>query len=191
MQLHVFSRKDSIDLPQMPSSTSNGLSVHSASTEAVIGTDEDKIRNAANNSTIEQKYYDLQIAYKHLEDELKRMQQEDFNARNNDEGQSHYVVSAQFVDVFRLSTDWARDYFKIPFSAFRIDEHELFMKNLDGVLCGGCHWPKKKKMNVSHLVQAIVAELLARRILLPQFSGCSESTRHEFGQIYDAMLKGW
>lgn len=140
---------------------------------------------------IEQKYHDLQLAHKRLQQELKQLQYEDFNnARDKNEGQSHYVVSAQFLDMFRMSTDWARDYFNIPFSVFRIDEHELFAKNLERVLCAGCEWPKKKKMNVSHLVQAVVAEILARRILLSQFVGCPTPARHVLGQIYDAMLEG-
>lgn len=140
---------------------------------------------------IEQKYHDLQLAHKRLQQELKQLQHEDFNnARNKNEGQSHHVVSAKFLDMFRMSTDWARDYFKIPFSAFRIEEHELFAKNLERVLCAGCEWPKKKKMNVSHLVQAVVAEILARRILLSQFVGCPTSAQHVLGQIYDAMLEG-
>lgn len=191
--------KDSI--PQMPSSTSNDVSLHNTSVEAVVGhngTDEpeDEPRNAAKPGngygqlTVEQRYHDLQLAHKRLQDELKRLQHQDFNARNKDEGQSHHVVSAQFLDVFRQSTDWARDYFKIPFTSFRIAEYELFMKNLDGVLCGGCDWSRKKKMNVSHLVQAVVADVLARRILLPQFAGCPGSARHEFCQMYDVMLKG-
>lgn len=139
---------------------------------------------------IEQMYQDLQLAHKHLQQQLKRKQHEDFNAHAKDEGQSHQNVSDQFLDMFRLSTAWARDYFKIPFSEFRIDEHELFAASLERVLCGGCQWPKKKKMNVSHLVQAVVADILAQRILLLQFVGCSPSTRHVLGQIYDAMLKG-
>lgn len=168
----------------MPGSNSNGVS------------DEDtlSIMESTDSSpppiAIEQMYHDLQLAHKQLQQELKRLQRSDFNTRAKAEGKSHHNVSAQFLDMFQLSTVWARDYFKIPFGVFRIDEHELFAASLDRVLCGGCKWPKKKKMNVSHLVQAVVADILARRILLLQFAGCSPSTRHVLGQIYDAMLKG-
>lgn len=169
----------------MPGSNSNGVS------------DEDalSIMESTDSSpppiAIEQMYHDLQLAHKQLQQELKRLQHKDYNARARDEeGQSHYNVSGKFLDMFLLSQTWARDYFKIPFGVFRIDEHELFAASLDRVLCGGCKWPKKKKMNVSHLVQAVVADILARRILLLQFVGCSPSTRHVLDQIYDAMLKG-
>lgn len=168
----------------MPGSNSNGVS----------GEDTLSIMETTDSSpppiTIEQMYHDLQLAHKQLQQELKRLQYKDFNAHTKNDGPSHYNVSAQFLDMFRLSTAWARDYFKIPFGVFRIDEHELFAASLDRVLCGGCKWPKKKKMNVSHLVQAVVADILARRILLLQFVGCSPSTRQVLDQIYDAMLKG-
>lgn len=164
----------------MPNLTSNGASVHDTSVEAV----DDKLRNAV------KLYHDLLLAHKQLQQEMKQLQHKDFNARDKDEGQSHHAVSAQFLDTFQSSTDWARDYFKVPFSAFRIDEHKLFAENLDRVLCGRCRWANKKKMNVSHLVQAVVAEILARRIILAQFAGCPQSAKHVLGQIYDAKLKG-
>lgn len=173
----------------MPSLTSNGVSVPDRTDEDQLRSAE-KPRNNPSSPTIEQKYHDLELAHKRLQQEVKQLQLKDFKARDKDEGQSHHAVSAQFLDIFQLSTDWAREYFKVPFSAFRIDEHELFAKNLDRVLCGGCHWSKKKKTNVSHLVQAVVAELLARRILLSQFAGCSKSAEHVLGQIYNTMLKG-
>lgn len=166
---------------------------HDTSVGAV---DEDKLRNAVklqNNSSspvFEQKYHDLLLVHKQLQQELKRLQLRDFNARDKDEGQSHHVVSEKFFDTFQLSTNWARDYFKVPFNAFQIGEHELFAENLNRVLCGGCQWLNKKRMNVSHLVQAVVAEVLTRRILLAQFAGCPQSVKHVLGQIYDAQLKG-
>lgn len=126
------------------------------------------------------------------QEELKRSQWEDVNSTytNYGDGESHITTSDRFFDVFQQSTAWARDYFKIPFHDFKIGNHKRFEKSLERVMCEGGSWANKKRMNVSHLVEAVVADLLVSRILQPQFAGCSESARHEFGRIFDVMLKG-
>lgn len=154
--------------------------------------------------SIEQQYQDLQLAHRNLQlehnslqqthnnlkSEFRRLQESEFKARKKDQSEPHDTVSQRFLDVFRMSTDWARDYFKINIGYFSLDDHELFKKHLDAV-CWGSDWTRKKELNVSHLVQAVVADVLARRILLSPFAGCPHSFSHEVGQLYEAMLKGW
>lgn len=154
--------------------------------------------------SIEQQYQDLQLAHKNLQlehnglqqthnnlkSEFRRLQESDFKARKKDQSEPHDTVSKRFLDVFRMSTDWARDYFKINIGSFSLDDHELFKRHL-GAVSWSSDWTRKRELNVSHLVQAVVADVLARRILLSPFAGCPRSFSHEVGQLYEAMLKGW
>lgn len=143
------------------------------------------------HSNLQLAHNKLQLAYNSLGSELRRLQELDFNARKKDQAEPHGTTSQRFLNVFRMSTDWARDYFKIHINLFCLDDHELFKKHLTAVSWEGTDWTKKRELNVSHLVQAVVAEVLARRILLSPFAGCPSSFRHEFGQLYEVMLKGW
>lgn len=182
----------------MPSSTTpNGLSSKGSGIKAVEHTesDGDPIQKLAKiekqYASTQKKYLDLLDDHKKLRDELKRLQEQDFRARKKDQSEPHDVVSRQFLDVFRMSTDWARDYFKINIKSFHLDEHELFKEHLEKVLWGDSGWAGKSRFNVSHLVQAVVAEVLARRILLLPFGACPPSFKHDFGQLYEGMLEGW
>lgn len=197
----------------MPGLTPNGLPPQRDVPEPMghVGGDGDSIRELEEiekieryPTPIEQKYRDLQLAHSNLQlahnklqlthnslgSELRRLQELDFNARKKDQAEPHGTISQRFLDVFRMSTDWARDYFRIHINLFCLDDHELFKKHLSAVSWEGTDWTRRRELNVSHLVQAVVAEVLARRILLSPFAGCPKSFRHEFGQLYEVMLKG-
>lgn len=193
----------------MPGLTPNGLPPqrndlmqHSGSDGDDSIPEQEKIEKQS--TSIEQKYHDLQLAHENLQlvhnklqlahkslgGELRRVQELDFKARKKYLAEPHGTVSQRFLDVFRMSTDWARDYFRININSFCLDDHELFKTHLGAVSWEGTDWTRKRELNVSHLVQAVVAEVLARRILLSSFAGCSSSFRHEFGQLYEEMRKG-
>lgn len=189
----------------MPGLTPNGLSPQE-NTELAPNPEESEQKAVTFEIpfvSIEQQYHDLQVAHKNLQlehnglqqahnklkSEFRRLQESEFKARKKDQAEPHESVSQQFLDVFRISTGWARDYFKIDIRSFCVDDHELFKMHLSGV-----SWKsdltRKRELNVSHLVQAVVADVLARRILLSPFAGCPSSFTHEVGQLYEAMLKG-
>lgn len=181
----------------MPGLTPNDLSPQ-GNTEPVPNPEESEqkaVKFEIPSVSIEQQYHDLQLAHKNLqlehnklESEFRRLQESEFKARKKDQAEPHESVSQKFLDVFRISTDWARDYFRIDIRSFCVDDHELFKMHLDAV-----SWEsdltRKRELNVSHLVQAVVADVLARRILLSPFAGCPRSFTHEVGQLYEAMLK--
>lgn len=136
------------------------------------------------------RFNDVQDDLRASREELKRLQEQDFIIRSQDGIESHDKVSQQFLNVFRMSTDWARDYFKIDCKSFCLDEHELFKQHLKGVLWDESTVIKKKKLNVRFLVQAVVADVIARRILLSPFGACASSIREDFSLFYEEMLKG-
>lgn len=189
----------------MPGLTPNDLSPQE-NTEPVLNPEESEQKAVIfeiPSVPIEQQYYDLQLAHRNLQlehngllqthnklkSEFRRLQESEFKARKKDQAEPHESVSQQFLDVFRISTDWARDYFRIDIRSFCVDDHELFKMHL-GAVTWESDLTRKRELNVSHLVQAVVADVLARRILLSPFAGCPRSFAHEVGQLYEAMLKG-
>lgn len=154
---------------------------------------------------VEKDYYDLQAEYHKLETkvqkledklqtqrkELKRLQAADFASRKKTSVKSHDVISQSLDEIFSKSVDWSREYFKIDFRHFSIDEFPSLKKYMEWVSWEDSNWRAKKFLNVSHLVQAMIADLLATDILQWPFDGCEKGFLQHCGDLYEVMLNGW
>ena len=142
------------------------------------------------NKTVKRKNEELRSWVTKLEHDLREVQEREYAAAKLQDIESHEVVSAQFENLFRRCESWARRYFKLGVKDFRIEEFPLFAYELELVSWSDTNWKDKKYFKLSHLVQAVLGNILARKIFECPFAGCSRDFRREFRGLYEAKLRG-
>jgi hypothetical protein len=125
-----------------------------------------------------------------LQQTLIAMRAREHTATKQQDIEPHEAISAQFESVFQRCEDWARRYFRIEIRDFPVEEFPLFAREVKLVLWKGVNWKYKKCFRVSHLVQAVLGNLLVRKIFECPFLGCVSDFRREFRNLYEIKLKG-
>lgn len=121
--------------------------------------------------------------------ELKRVQELDFESRVAVVAEPHETTSGKFKAVFDAVGKWARVY-------FRAVDYEAVSKTEEfSHLQARIRWITWKDVDLKRikfrfLVEAVVADIIAQDILLAPFGGCVKEFRDLNGCLYESMLKG-
>ena len=142
------------------------------------------------NEIVKRKNEELRSWVTKLEHDLREVQEREYAAAKQQDIESHEVVSAQFEKLFRRCESWARRYFKLGVGDFRIAEFPPFAHELDLVSWSDTNWKGKKYFKLSHLVQAVLGNILVRKVFECPFAGCSRDFRREFRGLYEFKLRG-
>lgn len=147
----------------------------------------------AEKQELERKIQDLEEKVKKEED-LKQLQEQESAKDKDDDSKSLERIVQSLDAVFDSSIEWAREYFEIGVKGFKIDKFPQFKVEL-GWVTWNDSWRTKDHLNVSHLVQAVVADRLAMEFFWPgahgkPFQGCEEGFQKSCNEIFQVMLKG-
>ncbi|KAH0614800.1 uncharacterized protein H6S33_000436 [Morchella sextelata] len=146
----------------------------------------------AEKQELERKIQDLEKKVKKEED-LKQLQEQESTKGKDDDSKSLERIVQSLDAVFDSSIEWAREYFEIDVKGFKIDKFPQFKVEL-GWVTWNDSWRTKDHLNVSHLVQAVVADRLAMEFFWPgahgkPFQGCEEGFQKSCNEIFQVMLK--
>ena len=126
-----------------------------------------------------------------LEQDLRGVQEREYTKTKRKQGaESHEVVSAQFGGLFRRCESWARKYFKLGIEGFEVEIFPPFARELELVSWSETNWKAKKHFKVSHLVQAVLGNILARAVFECPFAGCTWGFHEEFRALFEAKIRG-
>ena len=117
-------------------------------------------------------------------EELKQFQTQEYEKTKGVARESHEAISSQFREIFRQCSDWAKDYFNIKIVDFDISKFPGFRKELEEVSWGNSDWGSKKLFKASHLVQAVLGNMICRRIFSSPFSGTPPDFHQQFEDLY-------
>ena len=145
---------------------------------------------SAENEYLKRQNQDQCSRVAQLEQDLREVQEREYAATKQENIESHEVVSARFENLFRRCESWARRYFKLGVKDFRIEEFPPFAQELELVLWSDTNWKDKKYFKLSHLVQAVLGNILVRKVFECPFAGCSRDFRREFLDLFEVKLRG-
>ena len=118
-------------------------------------------------------------------EELKQLQSQEYEKSRSAARESHEAISSQFREIFRQCADWARDNFNIKTVDFDISKFPEFKRELEEVSWDNSDWNSKKLFKVSHLVQAVLGNMICDRIFSSPFSGTPLDFYRQFQDMYD------
>ena len=117
-------------------------------------------------------------------EELKQFQTQEYEKTRGVARESHEVISSQFREIFRQCADWARDYFNIKIVDFDIRRFPEFKRELEEVSWDSSDWGSKELFKASHLVQAVLGNMICRQIFSSPFSGTPPNFHRQFQDMY-------
>jgi len=117
-------------------------------------------------------------------EELRKFQTQEYEKTKSAARESHEAISSQFREIFRQCSDWARDYFNIKIAEFDISKFPEFRKELEEVSWDNSDWGSKELFKASHLVQAVLGNMICRQIFLSPFSGTPPNFYRQFQDMY-------
>jgi len=118
-------------------------------------------------------------------EELKQLQSHEYEKTKSAARESHEAISSQFREIFRQCSDWAKDYFNIKIVDFDISKFPGFGKELEEVSWGNSDWDSKELFKASHLVQAVLGNMICGRIFSSPFSETPLDFSRQFQDMYD------
>ncbi|PWW74263.1 hypothetical protein C7212DRAFT_365280 [Tuber magnatum] len=118
-------------------------------------------------------------------EELKKIQTQEYQKTRGVLRESHEAISSQFREIFRQCSDWAKDYFKIKMADFDIRKFPDFKKELEEVSWGSSDWGSKVHFKASHLVQAVLGNMICKRIFSSPFRGTPPEFYQQFQDMYE------
>ena len=145
---------------------------------------------SAENEYLKRQNQEQRSRVTQLERDLREVQEREYAATKQENIESHDVVSARFENLFRRCESWARRYFKLSVGDFRTEEFPHFAHELDLVSWSDTNWKGKKYFKLSHLVQAVLGNILARKVFKCPFAGCAREFRREFLDLFEVKLRG-
>ncbi|PUU75809.1 hypothetical protein B9Z19DRAFT_1130733 [Tuber borchii] len=116
--------------------------------------------------------------------ELKRFQTQEYERSRGIARESHEAISSQFQEIFRRCSDWARDYFNIKIVDFHISKFPEFKRELEEVSWDNSDWSSKELFKASHLVQAVLGNMICREIFSSPFWGTPLDFHRQFEDMY-------
>ncbi|KAG0124761.1 hypothetical protein HOY82DRAFT_673416 [Tuber indicum] len=118
-------------------------------------------------------------------EELRQLQAQDYERSKGATGELHEAISSQFRKIFAQCSRWARDYFNIKMVDFDISKFPEFKRELEEVSWSNSDWGSKVLFNASHLVQAVLGNMICDQIFSSPFSGTPQGFRQEFQDMYE------
>ena len=118
-------------------------------------------------------------------EELKQFQTQEYEKTRGVARESHEAISSQFQEIFRQCAGWARDYFNIKIVDFDISKFPGFGKELEEVSWDNSDWGSKKLFKASHLVQAVLGNMICDRIFFSPFYGTPIDFYRQFQDMYE------
>ncbi|KAG0633162.1 hypothetical protein HOY80DRAFT_913843 [Tuber brumale] len=118
-------------------------------------------------------------------EELRQFQTQEYEKTKGVAREPHEAISSQFREVFRQCSDWARDYFKIKMADFDIRKFPEFKRELEEVSWGDSDWGSKELFKASHLVQAVLGNMICDQIFSSPFSGTPPDFYQHFQDMYE------
>ena len=140
----------------------------------------------------EEKLLGLRATKLSAEKEIVKRKNEErkYAATKKQDIESDEVVSAQFGNLFRRCRRWTWKYFKLSAADFRIEDFPLFARELELVSWVDTNWKDKKYIQVRHLVEAVLGNILVGMVFKCPFAGCARDFRHEFLDLFETKLRG-
>ncbi|CUS11600.1 unnamed protein product [Tuber aestivum] len=117
-------------------------------------------------------------------EELKNIQAQEYQKSKGVPRESHEAISSQFREIFRQCADWARDYFKIKMADFDVRGFPEFERELEEVSWSSSDWGNKVHFKASHLVQAVLGNMICEKILASPFYGTPQDFQELFQNLY-------
>jgi len=118
-------------------------------------------------------------------EELKKIQTREYETTRSAARESHEAISSQFREISRQCSDWAKDYFNIKIADFDLSKFPEFRKELEEVSWDNSDWGSKKLFKASHLVQAVLGNMICGRIFSSPFSGTPPEFYRQFQDMYE------
>jgi len=118
-------------------------------------------------------------------EELKQFQTQEHEKTRGVARESHEAISSQFQEIFRQCADWTRDYFNIRIVDFDISKFPEFKRELEEVSWNNSDWGSKELLKASHLVQAVLGNMICGRIFSYPFSGTPPNFYRQFQHMYE------
>ena len=124
-----------------------------------------------------------------------RGQVEQMKAREYERGKRfphppHEHISYEFQHIYYLGSDWAKNFFTIQIRDFDISRFPAFGEQLKEVSWDNSDWGGMQHFNASHLVQAVLGNMICQGIFLSPFSGTPPAFRRAYQPMYDKMCAG-
>ena len=117
-------------------------------------------------------------------EELKRFQTQEYEKIRGTARELHEDISSQFREIFRQYSDWAKNYFNIKIVDFDISKFPGIGKELEEVSWDNSDWGSKKLFKASHLVQAVLGNMICDRIFSSPISGTPPNFYPQFQDMY-------
>ncbi|RPB00763.1 hypothetical protein L873DRAFT_1678963 [Choiromyces venosus 120613-1] len=117
-------------------------------------------------------------------EELKQFQTQEYERTRSVVRESHEAISSQFQEMSQKCSNWARDYFKIKMIHFDVKKFPEFEEQLKLVSWDKSNWDSKALFNASHLVQAVLGNMVYDFMFSSPFCGTEGRFHDQFQDMY-------